>query len=166
MITSSAQKRDYKFFTMPSLAFCMPYNSTLIYTDCFSQQIETTATLLLVSFLFYGHLILRLIRAGAFPLCACALKIDHEHNLSLESAQKSRSSAEPEGMGFTAISKSLVIVSLLVGLQLVRCQVHFDCPQLPPLTQPAKTIHELRPQDIKVVMALGDSITAGTSMHA
>ena len=67
-------------------------------------------------------------------------------------------------MGFTNISKSLVFVSLLVSLQLVRCQVHFDCPQLPPLTQPAKTIHELRPQDIKVVMALGDSITAGTSM--
>ena len=39
--------------------------------------------------------------------------------------------------------------------------VRFDCPQLPHLTQPAKTVHELRPQDIKVVMALGDSVTAG-----
>ena len=39
--------------------------------------------------------------------------------------------------------------------------VHFDCPALPPLTQPAKTVYELKPQDIKVVMALGDSITAG-----
>ena len=47
----------------------------------------------------------------------------------------------------------------------MRCQVHFDCPQLPPLTQPAKTVHELRPQDIKVVMALGDSITAGKINH-
>jgi len=42
--------------------------------------------------------------------------------------------------------------------------VHFDCPALPPLTQPAKTVYELRPQDIKVVMALGDSITAGTEV--
>ena len=41
--------------------------------------------------------------------------------------------------------------------------VHFDCPALPPLTQPAKTVNELRPQDIKVVLALGDSITAGES---
>ena len=42
--------------------------------------------------------------------------------------------------------------------------VRFDCPQLPPLTQPAKTVHELRPQDIKVIMALGDSVTAGKLM--
>jgi hypothetical protein len=48
----------------------------------------------------------------------------------------------------------------------VRCQIQFDCPQLPPLTQPAKTVHELRPQDIKVVTALGDSITAGTCMYS
>ena len=42
------------------------------------------------------------------------------------------------------------------------CQnVHFDCPPLPPLTAPARTVYELRPQDIKVVMALGDSVTAG-----
>ena len=59
----------------------------------------------------------------------------------------------------------LIGLSALVGLQLVRCQVHFDCPQLPPLTRPAKTVHELRPQDIKVVMALGDSVTAGTSRY-
>lgn len=39
--------------------------------------------------------------------------------------------------------------------------VRFDCPQLPPLSKPAKTVHELRPQDIKVIMALGDSVTAG-----
>ena len=56
------------------------------------------------------------------------------------------------------------VLICLVGLQLVRCQVHFDCPQLPPLTQPAKTVHELRPQDIRVVMALGDSVTAGTML--
>jgi len=40
-------------------------------------------------------------------------------------------------------------------------QVNFSCPELPPLSNPAKNVHELRPQDIKVVMALGDSITAG-----
>lgn len=40
-------------------------------------------------------------------------------------------------------------------------QVNFSCPQLPPLSKSAKNVHELRPQDIKVVMAIGDSITAG-----
>ena len=59
--------------------------------------------------------------------------------------------------------KLVLVVVALVGLGgVVRCQVHFDCPQLPPLTQPAKNVHELRPQDIKVVMALGDSVTAGS----
>ena len=56
------------------------------------------------------------------------------------------------------------VSGLLVGVLVHSYEpkdVHFDCPQLPPLTQPAKTVHELRPQDIKVVMALGDSVTAG-----
>ena len=44
--------------------------------------------------------------------------------------------------------------------------VKFDCPALPPLTQPAKNVYELKPQDIKVVMALGDSITAGERRSA
>ena len=44
--------------------------------------------------------------------------------------------------------------------------VKFDCPALPPLTQPAKNVYELKPQDIKVVMALGDSITAGEQRSA
>ena len=39
--------------------------------------------------------------------------------------------------------------------------ISFTCPPLPPLTSPARNVYELRPQDIKVVMALGDSITAG-----
>ena len=39
--------------------------------------------------------------------------------------------------------------------------IHFNCPQLPPLTKPARNVYELKPQDIKVVMAFGDSITAG-----
>ena len=39
--------------------------------------------------------------------------------------------------------------------------ISFTCPPLPPLTRPARNVYELRPQDIKVVMALGDSITAG-----
>ena len=37
----------------------------------------------------------------------------------------------------------------------------FNCSSLPPLSKPAQTVYELRPQDIKVVMALGDSVTAG-----
>ena len=39
--------------------------------------------------------------------------------------------------------------------------IAFTCPPLPPLTRPARNVYELRPQDIKVVMAMGDSITAG-----
>lgn len=39
--------------------------------------------------------------------------------------------------------------------------ISFTCPPLPPLSRPARNVYELRPQDIKVVMALGDSITAG-----
>ena len=37
----------------------------------------------------------------------------------------------------------------------------FNCPSLPPLTKSAQNVYELKPQDIKVVMALGDSVTAG-----
>ena len=57
-----------------------------------------------------------------------------------------------------------LLVCLLLNLEnyQVQAAVHFNCPQLPPLSQPARNVYELRPQDIKVVMALGDSITAGT----
>ena len=60
------------------------------------------------------------------------------------------------------VIRTLVLISIFLPND-VRCQVHFNCPQLPPLSQPAKTIHELRPQDIKVVMSLGDSVTAGAA---
>ena len=60
------------------------------------------------------------------------------------------------------IIKLAVVLTLLSLESIVRFQVHFVCPQLPPLTQPAKTVHELRPQDIKVIMTLGDSVTAGS----
>ena len=46
-------------------------------------------------------------------------------------------------------------------LSIILGQVNFSCPQLPPLSQSAKNVYKLRPQDIKVVMAIGDSITAG-----
>ena len=49
--------------------------------------------------------------------------------------------------------------SVILGLS--SGQVNFSCPQLPPLSHSAENVSELRPQDIKVVMALGDSITAG-----
>ena len=53
---------------------------------------------------------------------------------------------------------------LLLLLGAASCQkVHFNCPALPPLERPARNVYELRPQDIKVVMALGDSITAGNA---
>ena len=41
----------------------------------------------------------------------------------------------------------------------------FSCPPLPPLSHPAENVFELKPQDIKVVMALGDSVTAGTTFE-
>lgn len=41
----------------------------------------------------------------------------------------------------------------------------FNCSSLPPLTKHAQSVYELRPQDIKVVMALGDSVTAGMINH-
>ena len=57
---------------------------------------------------------------------------------------------------------SLNLLLMLISLGSVAiCQVHFNCPQLPPLAKPAETIHELRPQDIQVIMTLGDSVTAG-----
>ena len=105
-----------------------------------------------------------------FILCACALDHAHPSRRSQEVIGASvikhtAAIVDLQRMGFTTAicyRKYLIILSLLVGLQLVSCQVHFDCPQLPPLTQPARTVRELRPQDIKVIMALGDSITAGT----
>ena len=56
---------------------------------------------------------------------------------------------------------SAVLVHFLAVLSAGWCQTKFDCPALPPLAQPARTVYELKPQDIKVVMALGDSVTAG-----
>ena len=56
----------------------------------------------------------------------------------------------------------LVFLAVLaLSFQRLLSQDEFDCPQLPPLSSPARNVYELRPQDIKVVMALGDSVTAG-----
>ncbi|CAG8601318.1 4500_t:CDS:2, partial [Cetraspora pellucida] len=40
------------------------------------------------------------------------------------------------------------------------------CPSLTPRTSPPASVHDLRPDDIKVIMALGDSITAGFQADA
>ncbi|CAG8758515.1 34351_t:CDS:1, partial [Racocetra persica] len=40
------------------------------------------------------------------------------------------------------------------------------CPSLTPRTSPPANVHDLRPDDIKVIMALGDSITAGFQADA
>ena len=58
-------------------------------------------------------------------------------------------------------SLNFAVIFFLALQTLGYCQIVFDCPQLPALTQPAKNVYELKPQDIKVVMALGDSFTAG-----
>ena len=60
-----------------------------------------------------------------------------------------------------AVQRLQVVWLLALASHAVWCQVKFDCPPLPPLQQPARNVHELRPQDIKVVMALGDSASAG-----
>ena len=66
------------------------------------------------------------------------------------------------------MAKLRVLFTFLVlcALSPTRCQVGFKCPALPPLARPARKVRELRPQDIKVVMALGDSVTAGKAQLA
>eukprot|EP00731_Ephydatia_muelleri_P026765 Em0018g865a len=66
------------------------------------------------------------------------------------------------------MTKAWTLAILLQLLSTASCRptdncpvVTFSCPPLPPLTEPAKDVYSLRPQDIKVVMALGDSVTAG-----
>lgn len=41
----------------------------------------------------------------------------------------------------------------------------FNCPKIPPSNPPPTNARKLRPSDIKVVMAIGDSITAGFAMN-
>jgi len=53
---------------------------------------------------------------------------------------------------------NLVVVLALLVLSSSLCIGKLNCPSLPPHT--AKDIYDLRPNDIKVVIALGDSITA------
>ena len=57
-----------------------------------------------------------------------------------------------------SISWRLAVFATLIS-RLGIC-LEFDCPLLPQ-PQPAMTVYELKPQHIKVVMALGDSVTAG-----
>lgn len=40
----------------------------------------------------------------------------------------------------------------------------FSCPKLPPRNKTTTTVRRLHPQDVSVVLALGDSITAGFGM--
>lgn len=42
--------------------------------------------------------------------------------------------------------------------------VSFDCPKLQPNNSTATSVHALHPHDVKVVMAMGDSISAGFGM--
>ena len=43
---------------------------------------------------------------------------------------------------------------------------HFPCQQLSPSPSPPTSVHQLRPGDISVIAAMGDSITAGTGALA
>lgn len=54
----------------------------------------------------------------------------------------------------------VAIVAFVFSLFLLLSQAQLDCPALPTRTPPTD-IHDLHPNDIRVVMALGDSITAG-----
>ncbi len=65
---------------------------------------------------------------------------------------------------YKLVASPLLLLTAALAVQHCSCQtVHFDCPKLPPLP-PARTVYELRPQDIRVVMALGDSVTAGKEL--
>ncbi|KAG1176305.1 hypothetical protein G6F70_005555 [Rhizopus microsporus] len=60
----------------------------------------------------------------------------------------------------------LLALPLLVAVGTVFANVQSisDCPALPPRKSPPKDVTDLRPDDIKVVAALGDSIMAGFAM--
>eukprot|EP01125_Pyxidicula_operculata_P006150 TRINITY_DN2141_c0_g1_i1.p1 TRINITY_DN2141_c0_g1~~TRINITY_DN2141_c0_g1_i1.p1 ORF type:complete len:347 (+),score=64.10 TRINITY_DN2141_c0_g1_i1:554-1594(+) len=61
----------------------------------------------------------------------------------------------------------LILLSLLmVALSSAQCPVQippWSCPQLP-VAPPATNVRQLRPGNIKAIMAMGDSITAGFAM--
>ena len=61
-----------------------------------------------------------------------------------------------------------VIVCLRYLLLLLRSEgalaVAFNCSRLPLRNATSNSVHNLRPQDVKVVMAMGDSISAGFGM--
>ena len=56
---------------------------------------------------------------------------------------------------------AVTVVGVYGAVEIADYNISFDCPPLPPLNRTARNVYELRPQDIKVVMAMGDSITAG-----
>jgi phospholipase B1 len=56
---------------------------------------------------------------------------------------------------------SLTLLSCVIGSAFgLHVSNIAECPSLAPRASPPKDAHDLRPDDIKVVMALGDSITA------
>eukprot|EP01102_Stenamoeba_stenopodia_P015067 TRINITY_DN5093_c0_g1_i1.p1 TRINITY_DN5093_c0_g1~~TRINITY_DN5093_c0_g1_i1.p1 ORF type:complete len:381 (-),score=87.81 TRINITY_DN5093_c0_g1_i1:96-1238(-) len=69
----------------------------------------------------------------------------------------------------------LMLCCAIVGIQAVRIPLApqaslpppppFNCPALPQ-PPPATNVNELRPGNIQVIMAVGDSISAGFAMHA
>jgi phospholipase B1 len=56
--------------------------------------------------------------------------------------------------------KATSVVLLVVCVFITLCNAALNCPTLPPHAAPTN-VTQLRPGDIKVVMAMGDSITAG-----
>lgn len=67
-------------------------------------------------------------------------------------------------MEASSATLGLVLSAALVATAMSQA-VKFNCPQLPPLKSPAETVYELHPQDVRVVMAFGDSITAGEALR-
>ncbi|CAM0140496.1 unnamed protein product [Umbelopsis sp. WA50703] len=59
------------------------------------------------------------------------------------------------------IFKSLTVLALAATVAALTVSSISDCPALTPRSSPATTVHDLRIDDIKMVAALGDSITAG-----
>ncbi|KAG2172290.1 hypothetical protein INT43_004832, partial [Umbelopsis isabellina] len=57
--------------------------------------------------------------------------------------------------------KSLIVLTISASATALTASTISGCPALTPRSSPATTVHDLRIDDIKMVAALGDSITAG-----
>ncbi|KAI9279824.1 hypothetical protein BY458DRAFT_431487 [Sporodiniella umbellata] len=62
---------------------------------------------------------------------------------------------------YTLLLIPLIKTSSILPVANISVPLDIGCSQLPPRISPAATVHDLRPDDIKVVIGLGDSVMAG-----